>query len=104
VYRTPEEYGIPNWRSHVGYVPQRPATLPGTPIDFYQRVCSFAAQKQRLAALRASGPSPMASLIAKANANITPTQTSSTQPNNNNIKIETRLDPVSDITLIFCKN
>ncbi|KAI9597826.1 P-loop containing nucleoside triphosphate hydrolase protein, partial [Syncephalis fuscata] len=44
----PDDFGIPVWRTHVAYVPQRPATLPGTPLDFYKRVCTFAAQRQRL--------------------------------------------------------
>ncbi|KAI9591966.1 P-loop containing nucleoside triphosphate hydrolase protein [Syncephalis fuscata] len=41
--RMPDDFGIPVWRTHVAYVPQRPATLPGTPLDFYKRVCTFAA-------------------------------------------------------------
>ncbi|RKP25257.1 P-loop containing nucleoside triphosphate hydrolase protein [Syncephalis pseudoplumigaleata] len=56
--RTPEDFGIPTWRTRVAYVPQRPATLPGTPFDFYERVCSFAAQQQRLKQLVASRSTP----------------------------------------------
>ncbi|RKP05046.1 P-loop containing nucleoside triphosphate hydrolase protein, partial [Thamnocephalis sphaerospora] len=64
--QTPEEYGIPTWRAHVAYVPQRPATLPGSPIDFYRRVCGFSAQKQRLAALRTARSSADSSAAHQA--------------------------------------
>ncbi|KAI8050881.1 P-loop containing nucleoside triphosphate hydrolase protein [Syncephalis plumigaleata] len=66
---TPDDFGIPVWRSRVAYVPQRPASLPGTPYDFYKRVCSFAAQRQRLKQLIASRtPSAITPAIAAAPA------------------------------------
>lgn len=36
--------GIPKYRTHVLYVPQRPSILPGTPRDFLYTVASFHAQ------------------------------------------------------------
>lgn len=40
--------GIPNYRTHVLYVPQRPSLLPGTPRDFLNQISSFGACKARL--------------------------------------------------------
>jgi len=37
--------GIPNYRTKVAYVPQRPALLPGTPRDFLTTLSSFKARK-----------------------------------------------------------
>ncbi|KLO10667.1 P-loop containing nucleoside triphosphate hydrolase protein, partial [Schizopora paradoxa] len=48
--KTPKEYGIPKFRTHVLYVPQRPSMLPGTPRDFMQRICNFNALKSRVQA------------------------------------------------------
>lgn len=45
--KTPSEYGIPNWRSKVMYVPQRPAVHAGTPLDFFNVVKNFASQKNK---------------------------------------------------------
>ncbi|KND03072.1 uncharacterized protein SPPG_02137 [Spizellomyces punctatus DAOM BR117] len=45
--RTPEQYGITEWRSRVMYVPQRPPILPGTPAKFLETVNTFSAQKKR---------------------------------------------------------
>ncbi|KAJ2725914.1 hypothetical protein GGI07_000959 [Coemansia sp. Benny D115] len=46
-YRTPTQLGIPAWRADVMYVPQRPAQLAGTPLDFVDMVSSFGVQAQR---------------------------------------------------------
>lgn len=46
-YQTPRDLGIPQWRSECMYVPQRPAQLPGTPLDFVDSVNCFKAQKDR---------------------------------------------------------
>eukprot|EP01135_Chromosphaera_perkinsii_P002717 Nk52_evm85s226 gene=Nk52_evmTU85s226 len=46
--RTPEEMGIPTWRTEVQYVPQRPPLLPGTPLDLLEVIQGYAAQKQRM--------------------------------------------------------
>lgn len=40
------------------YVPQRPALLPGTPLDYLERMRGFAARKQRAAELASSGIKP----------------------------------------------
>lgn len=40
------DYGIPDWRVRVLYLPQRPALLPGTPLDFLKTVKSYKARKQ----------------------------------------------------------
>lgn len=36
---------VPEWRSRVMYVPQRPAVDSGTPNDFYSMICAYKAQK-----------------------------------------------------------
>lgn len=41
------DYSIPVWRSRVMYVPQRPATHPGTPMDFLRMVKKYASQKNK---------------------------------------------------------
>ncbi|KAI9326147.1 P-loop containing nucleoside triphosphate hydrolase protein [Zopfochytrium polystomum] len=43
--KSPQEWGIPAWRSRILYVPQRPPTLPGSPRDFIDTLNGFAAQK-----------------------------------------------------------
>ncbi|GBB98033.1 hypothetical protein RclHR1_03120018 [Rhizophagus clarus] len=43
--RTPEEYGIPVWRTRVMYVPQRTPVMTGTPMEFYRKMTKFNAQK-----------------------------------------------------------
>lgn len=53
--RTAEQYGIPNFRTRVQYVPQRPSLLPGNPIEFLDRIKSFASRKARAAELAAEG-------------------------------------------------
>ncbi|KAG0335271.1 hypothetical protein BG000_007661 [Podila horticola] len=40
--KTPEQWGIPTWRSRIMYIPQRTAVLEGTPLDFVEQVRSFA--------------------------------------------------------------
>ncbi|KAJ1667648.1 hypothetical protein IW140_001296 [Coemansia sp. RSA 1813] len=45
--RTPQELGIPQWRAEVMYVPQRPAQMAGTPLDFVDMVNSFGVQSKR---------------------------------------------------------
>ncbi|TDL27485.1 P-loop containing nucleoside triphosphate hydrolase protein [Rickenella mellea] len=45
--QTPKSYGIPNYRTRVFYVPQRPSLLPGTPRDFLDVISKFAAQQAR---------------------------------------------------------
>ncbi|WVF66126.1 hypothetical protein IAT40_000865 [Kwoniella sp. CBS 6097] len=37
--------GAPEWRVRVGYVPQRPSLLPGTPLDFLHTINSFSARR-----------------------------------------------------------
>jgi len=42
--KTPQSYGVPTYRTHVLYVPQRPSLLPGSPRDFLNIVSSFKAR------------------------------------------------------------
>ncbi|CAG8435830.1 670_t:CDS:2 [Funneliformis caledonium] len=44
---SPEDYGIPNWRTRVMYVPQRAPIMPGSPMEFYQKMLSFKHQRSR---------------------------------------------------------
>ncbi|KAF9332109.1 hypothetical protein BG006_005026 [Podila minutissima] len=44
--KTPEQWGIPTWRSRIMYIPQRTAMLEGTPLDFLERVHSFAVHRR----------------------------------------------------------
>ncbi|ORX71612.1 P-loop containing nucleoside triphosphate hydrolase protein [Linderina pennispora] len=44
---TPQDLGVPQWRASVMYVPQRPAQLPGTPLEFFDQVTGFRAQQGR---------------------------------------------------------
>ncbi|KAJ2452259.1 hypothetical protein EV183_003048 [Coemansia sp. RSA 2336] len=45
--RAPADMGIPKWRADVMYVPQRPAQMPGSPLDFIDMVNSFRVQSSR---------------------------------------------------------
>ncbi|KAJ2848048.1 hypothetical protein IWW36_003524 [Coemansia brasiliensis] len=45
--KTPSDMGIPKWRADVMYVPQRPAQMPGSPLDFIDMVNSFKVQSSR---------------------------------------------------------
>ncbi|KAJ1799127.1 hypothetical protein LPJ59_002046 [Coemansia sp. RSA 2399] len=45
--KTPQELGIPQWRAEVMYVPQRPAQMAGTPLDFVFMVNAFKVQAKR---------------------------------------------------------
>lgn len=53
--RPSKSYGIPNFRTRVQYVPQRPALLPGTPLMFLDQARKFAARQKRCAELEAEG-------------------------------------------------
>ncbi|KAG8954640.1 hypothetical protein FRC04_011073 [Tulasnella sp. 424] len=44
--RKPAEYGIPNYRTQVLYVPQRPSLLPSTPKAFIRQICSYGSRKK----------------------------------------------------------
>ncbi|KAG0256069.1 hypothetical protein BG011_004759 [Mortierella polycephala] len=44
--KTPEEWGIPNWRSRVMYIPQRTAIMEGTPMSFVDEVRRFKTHKR----------------------------------------------------------
>ncbi|KAF9570950.1 hypothetical protein EC968_001140 [Mortierella alpina] len=46
--KTPDQWGIPTWRSKVMYVPQRTAIMEGTPLDFVEEVRRFGAHKKNL--------------------------------------------------------
>jgi len=45
--KSADEYGIPNWRSRVLYVPQRPPVMEGTPLEFFEEVKKFTSQSKR---------------------------------------------------------
>ncbi|KAI0341770.1 P-loop containing nucleoside triphosphate hydrolase protein [Trametopsis cervina] len=45
--KTPQSYGIPKYRTHVLYVPQRPSLLPGSPRDFLNVVSGFGSRTSR---------------------------------------------------------
>ncbi|KAG0042415.1 hypothetical protein BGZ83_000497 [Gryganskiella cystojenkinii] len=44
--KTPDEMGIPTWRSRVMYVPQRSPIMEGTPLEFLEEVRRFGAHKK----------------------------------------------------------
>ncbi|KAG9019643.1 hypothetical protein FRB90_011989 [Tulasnella sp. 427] len=44
--KKPTEYGIPNYRTKVLYVPQRPSLLPSTPRAFISQICSYGSRKK----------------------------------------------------------
>ncbi|KAG8925591.1 hypothetical protein FRC01_009944 [Tulasnella sp. 417] len=44
--RKPTEYGIPNYRTKVLYVPQRPSLLPSTPRAFIRQICAYGSRKK----------------------------------------------------------
>ncbi|KAF9110101.1 hypothetical protein BGX27_006781 [Mortierella sp. AM989] len=43
--KTPDQLGIPAWRSRVMYIPQRTVTMEGTPTDFLEEVRKFNVHK-----------------------------------------------------------
>jgi len=45
--KTAKEHGVPNYRTKVLYVPQRPSLLPSTPRAFLQIVQSFASRTEK---------------------------------------------------------
>ncbi|KAN0133775.1 ABC transporter [Lactarius tabidus] len=50
--KPPKDYGVPSYRTHVQYIPQRPSLLPGTPRDLIETLCTF---HSRLAPERFAG-------------------------------------------------
>lgn len=45
--KSPEQWGIPRWRSEVLYVSQKRSSLSGTPAEFWQDVAKFKVQRDR---------------------------------------------------------
>ncbi|KAJ7582688.1 P-loop containing nucleoside triphosphate hydrolase protein [Mycena floridula] len=45
--RPPVSFGVPQYRTKVAYVPQRPSILPGTPHDFLLAVSGLSARQSR---------------------------------------------------------
>ncbi|KAH8086949.1 P-loop containing nucleoside triphosphate hydrolase protein [Filobasidium floriforme] len=43
--KEPSEYGLPEYRTKVLYIPQRPSLLPGTPHDFLRTISSFSSRR-----------------------------------------------------------
>ncbi|TRM62504.1 P-loop containing nucleoside triphosphate hydrolase protein [Schizophyllum amplum] len=56
------DYGAPQYRTQVTYVPQRPSLLPGTPQEFVQQVTGFQARRQ----LHSSRDRPLERAIEQA--------------------------------------
>ncbi|KAI0647249.1 P-loop containing nucleoside triphosphate hydrolase protein [Trametes meyenii] len=52
--QTPQSYGIPQFRTQVLYVPQRPSLLPGSPRDFLKAISTFAVHKRPSAKSKAA--------------------------------------------------
>jgi ABC-type iron transport system FetAB ATPase subunit len=48
--KTASDMGVPVWRSKVMYVPQRPSSHAGTPMDLFRQASKYASQikKQNL--------------------------------------------------------
>ncbi|KAL6305360.1 P-loop containing nucleoside triphosphate hydrolase protein [Sparassis latifolia] len=53
--RSPKSYGVPKYRTHVLYVPQRASLLPGTPRDFVLAMCSFSSYHDKSILRKAKG-------------------------------------------------
>ncbi|KAG0304607.1 hypothetical protein BGZ98_005281 [Dissophora globulifera] len=45
--KTPDQWGIPAWRSKIMYIPQRAAIMEGTPLDFVDEVRKFGVHKTK---------------------------------------------------------
>jgi len=45
--KTAAELGYTHWRSRVMYVPQRPALLPGTPLELYTSILEYSVHKDK---------------------------------------------------------
>ena len=58
--------GIPSYRLHVLYVPQRPSLLPGTPRDFIHTLQSFSAYKSIVRSLPSQSTDDAESLYTRA--------------------------------------
>jgi ABC-type multidrug transport system ATPase subunit len=43
--KSPKQVGVPEWRSRVMYVPQRPPIQPGTPWELVKHISNFASYK-----------------------------------------------------------
>lgn len=54
--KTPKSYGVPRYRTHVLYVPQRASLLPGTPRDFLETMSTFASYHEKTKKGMAKGP------------------------------------------------
>ncbi|KAI0780727.1 P-loop containing nucleoside triphosphate hydrolase protein [Trametes elegans] len=61
--QTPQSYGIPQFRTQVLYVPQRPSLLPGSPRDFLTAVSQFAVHKHASSSARAKAASSLAGAL-----------------------------------------
>ncbi|TFY74724.1 hypothetical protein EWM64_g9288 [Hericium alpestre] len=45
--KQPKSYGVPIYRTHVQYIPQRPSLLPSTPRDFLETLSEFHARRKQ---------------------------------------------------------
>ncbi|TFK54854.1 P-loop containing nucleoside triphosphate hydrolase protein [Heliocybe sulcata] len=53
--KSPKAIGVPTYRTHVLYVPQRPSLLPGTPKDFFNTISSFSSRDPKNSRLSKKG-------------------------------------------------
>lgn len=44
-HRNPIEYGVPEYRKRVLYIPQRQSLLPGTPREFVKQIHMYSSRK-----------------------------------------------------------
>ncbi len=44
-HRKPVEYGVPEYRKRVLYIPQRQSLLPGTPREFVKQIHKYSSRK-----------------------------------------------------------
>ncbi|KAH7052902.1 P-loop containing nucleoside triphosphate hydrolase protein [Linnemannia elongata] len=44
--KTPDQWGVPTWRSKVMYIPQRTTIMEGTPLEFLEEVRAFSVHKR----------------------------------------------------------
>ncbi|KAF9551805.1 hypothetical protein EC957_004128 [Mortierella hygrophila] len=44
--KTPDQWGVPTWRSKIMYIPQRTTIMESTPLDFLEEVRAFSTHKR----------------------------------------------------------
>jgi hypothetical protein len=64
--RQPSEYGLPEYRTKVLYIPQRPSLLPGSPRDFIRTITSFSSRRTKGSNPSSSSADPPSSAFDRA--------------------------------------